>query len=143
MPWVRFEDDYPWHRKVRRLSDAAYRTNSEAIHWCAKNRTDGQVPRDELDDVTNVKQPLKHAAAETFALSSPNIRTNSYPNRQRTTGRTSREVRQTFAHPVPSRPDPTREVLPRLPALPPVPYRASPKPGEGTNTTPTRRSRRS
>jgi general stress protein YciG len=62
MPWVRFEDTYPRHRKIRRLTDAEYRLHNEAIIWsaAAENLTDGQIPHDELDDVTYVKNPLKH-----------------------------------------------------------------------------------
>jgi hypothetical protein len=60
MPWVRKEDTYPRHRKIRRLNDAQYRMHDEAIHWCAEHLTDGHVPADELDDVTVVKNPRRH-----------------------------------------------------------------------------------
>jgi hypothetical protein len=59
MPWVRFDDEYPENRKIKRLSDSAYRLHSEAIFWCARHLTDGFVPADELDDVTNVRRPAK------------------------------------------------------------------------------------
>lgn len=60
MPWVRKEDTYPRHRKIRRLNDAQYRMHDEAIHWCAEHLTDGHVPADELGDVTVVKNPRRH-----------------------------------------------------------------------------------
>ena len=43
MPWVRFDDQYPIHRKVAGLSDKTYRLHSEAIFWCARNLTDGVI----------------------------------------------------------------------------------------------------
>jgi hypothetical protein len=63
MPWVRFDDRFPTHRKVRRLSDAAFRLHVSAIHWCAEHLTDGHVPADELDLVSDVRDP-KAAVAE-------------------------------------------------------------------------------
>jgi hypothetical protein len=43
MPWAKFDDRYPWHRKVRPLSDAAFRLDVSAICWCAENLTDGVI----------------------------------------------------------------------------------------------------
>ena len=40
MPWAKFDDRYPWHRKVRGLSDAAFRMDVSAVCWCAENLTD-------------------------------------------------------------------------------------------------------
>lgn len=48
MTWVRFDDQFPIHRKVGGLSDALYRLHTEAIFWCARNTTDGVIRRDEL-----------------------------------------------------------------------------------------------
>lgn len=48
MPWVRFDDQYPQRRKVESLSDPAFRLNTEAIFWCARNLTDGWVPEGDL-----------------------------------------------------------------------------------------------
>ena len=45
MPWVRFDDQYPIHRKVDGLSDAAFRLHTSAIFWSARNLTDGFVSR--------------------------------------------------------------------------------------------------
>lgn len=59
MPWVRFDDHFPLHRKVQPLSDAAYRLHSEAIHWCARNKTDGFVPAEDVSVVSTVRRPSK------------------------------------------------------------------------------------
>jgi hypothetical protein len=59
MPWVRFDDRFPTHRKIRRLSDAAFRMHVSAIHWCSEHLTDGHVPAGELDLVSDVKSPLR------------------------------------------------------------------------------------
>jgi hypothetical protein len=62
MPWVRFDDQYPIHRKVNGLSDAAFRLHTEAIFWCARNLTDGCIARDELRVASEISRPLKHVA---------------------------------------------------------------------------------
>ena len=51
MPWVRFDDQFPIHRKVAGLSDRAFRLHSEAIFWCARNLTDGFIAEDELANI--------------------------------------------------------------------------------------------
>lgn len=63
MPWVRFDDQFPIHRKVDGLSDAAYRLHTSAIFWCARNLTDGFVSEDDLDGVTaRVRTPARFAS---------------------------------------------------------------------------------
>jgi hypothetical protein len=63
MPWVRFDDTFPTHRKVDGLSDAAFRLHVSAIFWCARNLTDGAVPEEDLDLVTaRVRTPARFAA---------------------------------------------------------------------------------
>ena len=63
MPWVRFDDQFPIHRKVAGLSDAAFRLHVSAIFWCARNLMDGYVPREDLDDVcARVRTPARFAA---------------------------------------------------------------------------------
>lgn len=62
MPWVRFDDQYPIHRKVAGLSDAAFRLNSAAIFWCSRNKTNGFVPEEDLDQVcAQVRDPARFA----------------------------------------------------------------------------------
>ena len=63
MPWVRFDDQFPIHRKVDGLSDAAYRLHTSAIFWSARNLTDGFVSEEDLDGVTaRVRTPARFAA---------------------------------------------------------------------------------
>lgn len=59
MPWVRFDDQFPLHRKVKGLSDAAFRLHAEAIFWCARNLTDGFVPTEDISDVASARRPHK------------------------------------------------------------------------------------
>ena len=51
MPWVRFDDQFPIHRKVAGLSDQAYRLHTEAIFWCARNLTDGSILAPDLRQI--------------------------------------------------------------------------------------------
>ena len=63
MSWVRFDDQYPIHRKVAGLTDAAFRLHSSAVFWCARNGTDGFVPEEDLDQVcAQVRDPARFAA---------------------------------------------------------------------------------
>ena len=63
MPWVRFDDQYPIHRKVDGLSDAAFRLHTSAVFWCARNLTDGFVSREDLGGVTaRVRTPERFAS---------------------------------------------------------------------------------
>lgn len=63
MPWVRFDDQFPIHRKAAGLSDAAFRLHVSAIFWCARNLTDGFVSQEDLDDVSaRVRTPARFAA---------------------------------------------------------------------------------
>lgn len=62
MPWARFDDRYPSNRKVRPLSDQAFRMDVSAICWCNENLTNGFIPGDELPLVSDLKRPLKVAA---------------------------------------------------------------------------------
>lgn len=61
MPWVRFDDQYPIHRKVSVLTDAAFRLDVEAKCWSSRNLTDGRVAADELEAV-RAKATRAHAA---------------------------------------------------------------------------------
>lgn len=55
MSWVRFDDHYPSHRKVRLLSHAAYRLDTSAVMWSSKHRTDGFIPEDDLTLTADLK----------------------------------------------------------------------------------------
>ena len=63
MPWARFDERYPSHRKVRPLSDAAFRLDVSAVCWSSEHLTDGFVSTDDLALVSDVKRP-KAAANE-------------------------------------------------------------------------------
>jgi hypothetical protein len=77
MTWVRFDDQFPIHRKVGGLSDVLYRLHTEAIFWCARNGTDGIIRKNELNLVSTrarlarvselTRARLWHDAAETCA----------------------------------------------------------------------------
>lgn len=62
MPWVRFDDRFPTHRKVRRLSDSAFRLHVSAIHWCSEHLTDGHIPDAELELVSDSRSPRRAVA---------------------------------------------------------------------------------
>ena len=64
MPWVRFDDQFPIHRKVEGLSDAAFRLHISAIFWCARNLTDGFVPVEDLESAVprRMRRPGKFVA---------------------------------------------------------------------------------
>jgi hypothetical protein len=57
MPWARFDERFPWHRKVRRIPDAAFRLHVSAVCWCSEHLTDGFVPAGDLLLVSDVKRP--------------------------------------------------------------------------------------
>ena len=59
---VRFDDQFPIHRKVGTLSDAAFRLHVEAICWSARNLTDGAIQTDELLALTRTPRPHRYAA---------------------------------------------------------------------------------
>ncbi|HUX70458.1 MAG TPA: hypothetical protein VMV41_08110 [Cellulomonadaceae bacterium] len=50
MTWARLDDQFPWSRKVRRLTDAAFRLHVTGIVACARDLTDGIVTSDDLEE---------------------------------------------------------------------------------------------
>ena len=62
MPWARFDDRYPSNRKVRPLSDAAFRLDVSAVCWCNENLTDGRIKQDELALVADIRKYAEAAA---------------------------------------------------------------------------------
>lgn len=50
MTWARLDDMFPWNRKIRRLSDAAFRVHTTGIVACARDLTDGLIRQDDIDD---------------------------------------------------------------------------------------------
>lgn len=54
---LKFDDQFPIHRKVHGLTDAAFRLHVEAIFWCARNLTDGFIALDDLGSVSRYRRP--------------------------------------------------------------------------------------
>jgi hypothetical protein len=61
MTWVKLDDQFPIHRKVGALSDAAFRLHVEALCWSARNLTDGRIETEELRTVTRIGRPERYA----------------------------------------------------------------------------------
>jgi len=59
---LKFDDQFPIHRKVSRLSDAAFRLHVEAIFWCARNLTDGFIGQGDLVSVSRYRRPQGYVA---------------------------------------------------------------------------------
>jgi len=51
MTWLKTDDKFPEHRKLRRLSDGAYRMHHTAMCSCAKDETDGRVTEADIEDM--------------------------------------------------------------------------------------------
>jgi hypothetical protein len=49
--WVKSDDNKPLNLKVRPLSDAAYRLDDHALHFCARHETDGIIHVQDLDEI--------------------------------------------------------------------------------------------
>ena len=62
MPWVRFDDQFPMVRGMRRLSDATFRVHMSAICWSVRTGTRGRVGPDDLSQITTLRHPRKHVA---------------------------------------------------------------------------------
>jgi len=58
---LKFDDQFPLHRKVAALSDAAFRLHVEAIFWSRRNLTDGFVPTADLCTVGRFSRPDRFA----------------------------------------------------------------------------------
>ena len=57
MAWVKLTPRFPMHRKVRPLSDAAFRLHVSAMCFSAENGTDGHILVGDLGLVSDVKRP--------------------------------------------------------------------------------------
>jgi len=56
MTWAKLDDHFPFHRKIRPISDAAFRLHVSAICWCCEHLTDGHVEHDEVALCSDVKK---------------------------------------------------------------------------------------
>jgi hypothetical protein len=59
MPWARFDDHMPTHRKVRPLTDAAFRLWVSAVCYSNAYGTDSFILASEINLVSDVKRPLR------------------------------------------------------------------------------------
>jgi hypothetical protein len=58
MTWVRLDDDFPSHRKIRKLTDAAFRLHVAGLCWSSKYLTNGWIPNDDLYLVVDIDEHL-------------------------------------------------------------------------------------
>ena len=61
--WLKTDDRFPEHRKIRRLTDAAYRLHHTAMCACAVDETDGLVTEADLADMEHGQRLRKHIDA--------------------------------------------------------------------------------
>lgn len=60
MTWLKLDDHVAEHRKIRRLSDAAFRLHVTALAYCAKDETDGLVTEADFDEMEHGRRLRKH-----------------------------------------------------------------------------------
>lgn len=60
MTWLKTDDRFPEHRKIRRLTDGAYRLHHAALSYAAKDETDGLIRPDDLDEMQHGRRLAKH-----------------------------------------------------------------------------------
>lgn len=58
--WLKKDDRFPEHRKIRRLSDGAYRLHDTAMHFAAHDETDGHIGPDDIDDMIHGRRLSRH-----------------------------------------------------------------------------------
>lgn len=63
MTWLKKDDRYPEHRKIRRLSDGAYRLHDTALCWAARDETDGIITAEDLAEMQHGKRLRRHIPA--------------------------------------------------------------------------------
>jgi ribosomal protein L32 len=60
MGWLKKDDRYAEHRKIRRLGDGPYRLHDTALLACAKDETDGLVTEDDIADMQHGERLRKY-----------------------------------------------------------------------------------
>lgn len=135
MTWLKLDDRVTEHRKIRRLSDAAFRLHLTALCACAKDETDGLVTDADIADMEHGPRLRKHVPAlvdsglwqpvpggwiihdfldYNFSHAKQVAKREHDRKRQedwrqkRASQRDNNVVTTLSHHPVPSRPDPTR-----------------------------------
>lgn len=61
MTWLKLDDMFAWHRKIRRLSDGAFRLHVTAMNMSARDGLDGFITHEDLDDMPSIKSADKRA----------------------------------------------------------------------------------
>lgn len=65
MPWtVNLDEQMPWHPKVARLTDPAFRLYVHAVCWASRAQSDGAVPSADLQHVAPGLRRRERLAAE-------------------------------------------------------------------------------
>ena len=57
MAWVKIDDQFPEHRKVAGLSDAAFRLHFSGIAYCSRQLTDGLIEADAIPALVRKYRP--------------------------------------------------------------------------------------
>lgn len=60
MTWLKNDDSFPSHRKIRRLPDGAYRLHHTAMCYAAHDETDGLIQADDIEEMQHGKRLRKH-----------------------------------------------------------------------------------
>ena len=63
MTWLKKDDRFAEHRKIRRLPDGAYRLHDTAMCACARDETDGFITEDDITDMPHGARLRKHIPA--------------------------------------------------------------------------------
>ena len=138
MTWLKTDDRFPEHRKIRRLSDAAYRLHHTALCACAKDETDGMVTEADIAEMEHGPRLRKHVPAlidnglwepvpggwlihdfldynpshsKQVAKREANRRRQEEWRAAKASQRDNNVTTALSQHPDPTRPDPTRPVL--------------------------------
>lgn len=63
MTWLKKDDRYPEHRKIRRLTDGEYRLHDTAMHYAAKDESDGRIMAEDIDEMQHGRRLARHIPA--------------------------------------------------------------------------------
>lgn len=61
MPYLNLDDGFAQHRKVRRLSDSAFRLHVAGLCYCAQQMSDGEV---DAEDVPTLVRRFKRSSLD-------------------------------------------------------------------------------
>ena len=138
MTWLKLDDRLVEHRKIRRLSDAAFRLHLTALCACAKDETDGFVTDEDISEMEHGPRLRKHVPAlvdkglwepvpggwlihdfldynpshsKQVAKREANRRRQEEWRAAKASQRDNNVTTALSQHPDPTRPDPTRPVL--------------------------------